>query len=219
MALALWLLLGEPLTRLRSGRALLAALRRGRAAARRRFYLQWPAQGWLLGLVVLALGVGGWTPAQLGLRWPTLSLSPWSGLAAGALAALLGGALAGALAARRANAQGDASTPLIDAELQQMLPRGRDERLAFALLALTAGITEELVWRGVLLVTLSAVWPAGPSLPGPARHACHRRTRRRVRGPLPRHRQPAAAHARAHARRPPRAAASPGAAAGLWRGR
>jgi len=43
-----------------------------------------------------------------------------------------------------------------------LLPRGRQERLVFAGLAITAGICEELVFRGFGIAYLRWLWPASP---------------------------------------------------------
>jgi uncharacterized protein len=43
-----------------------------------------------------------------------------------------------------------------------LLPRGRQERLVFAGLAITAGICEELIFRGFGIAYLRWLWPASP---------------------------------------------------------
>jgi len=45
-----------------------------------------------------------------------------------------------------------------------LLPHGRRERLAFALLAVTAGICEEVLFRGFGIAYVRWLWPAAPRL-------------------------------------------------------
>ena len=165
-ALTLWLLLGEPLLGRFSHRRMLQALDSGDRDARLRFYRSWTFQGWLLAAVTLAVcAANGWSLGQLGLRSPhaLLELSP--AFAAGFLGSLIVGFLFAAVAGRyRRRTQTQAPPPRIAGgeNVLRMLPRGRRERIAFALLAVTAGITEELIWRGfgaTLLHTLAPHWP------------------------------------------------------------
>jgi membrane protease YdiL (CAAX protease family) len=174
-ALALYLLTGEPLLGRTAHRRLLAALDAGTPGARQRFYRQWTWQGWALLLVTLAvtLGMAGWTPAQLGLRWPH-GVHGWSshgetgGLLAGFMAgmalAVASGIAIGLAAARRHKRAPNARPPRVAGgdNLLRMLPRTRGERWGFALLALTAGITEEVIWRGFGLGLLFALLPHVP---------------------------------------------------------
>lgn len=174
-ALTLYLLLAEPLLGRRAHRRLLAALDAGEAHARQRFYRQWIWQGWalLLATLLLSLGVAGWTPAQLGLRWPHWPAALPSGEAGGGLVAGLiigmalaaaGGVLIGRVRARR-NPDTAPSRPQVVAggdKLLRMLPRSRTERWHFAALAVTAGITEEVIWRGFGLGLLLALLPHAP---------------------------------------------------------
>lgn len=172
-ALALYLLTAEPLLGRRGHRRLLAALDAGEPGARLRFYRQWTWQGWalLLATLLVTLVLAGWTPAQLGLRlphWPPgWSLSgAHGGLVAGfvtgiALAAVGGLAIGLATARRRGKAT---PAPRIAGgdRLLRMLPRGRAERRGFVVLAFTAGVTEEVIWRGFGLGLLFALLPHAP---------------------------------------------------------
>ena len=167
---AAWLLLGEPLLGRVSYRRLVAALDRRVPHARLRCYWQWIGQSWLLALLVAALSIAvlGWTPVQLGVRAPRLPDLPgglsWVAAGVGALlglAGFVGAALIASRKAGRTTPARPAAPPRAPAGMQ-ILPRNRDERRVFALLAITAGITEEFVWRGFLLVLLVALFPQLP---------------------------------------------------------
>lgn len=103
----------------------------------------------LAGFVVLAAVTSGFPPPALGLKpIPPVSLVSWTvGLTVAGLLLL---ALTRLLRVRE--------SPL----LIHLLPRSRAERLAFTGLAITAGITEELVFRGFLIpaleTALGSVW-------------------------------------------------------------
>ena len=159
-ALALYLLIGEPLLGHRAHRRLVAALDAGASAARQRFYRQWTWQGWALlaATLLVTLGLARWTPTQLGLaapRMPTGSvdgtpLSAWLiSVCVGFGTALLLGAVLGLVQARRGAGQ-PAAPPRVPGGtgVLRMLPRTAAERWGFAALAITAGITEEVIWRG-----------------------------------------------------------------------
>jgi uncharacterized protein len=174
-ALALYLLVGEPLLGRRAHRQLLAALDAGEANARRRFYLQWTWQGWALMLATLlvTLGVAGWAPAQLGLRWPHWPVDRLvsdatggllAGFVAGSMLAAVGGIAIGLLLARKRKDKPSTRKPRIAGSEQvlRMLPHNRSERRSFIVLAFTAGITEEVIWRGFGLGLLSALLPHAP---------------------------------------------------------
>lgn len=103
---------------------------------------------WILAaLTALAATSSALGPADLGLRG--LPAAPFLGWTL----AILGAGVASLFAAR---AFGIRETPL----LQYLLPRTRAERLEFVGVAVTAGITEELVFRGFLITALSAA-PGG----------------------------------------------------------
>lgn len=173
--LALYLLIAEPLLGRHAHRQLLAALDADAPGARRRFYRQWTWQGWILLLVTLlvTLGVAGWTPAQLGLRlphWPTglpsgaAASSLIAGFVIGAALAAVGGIVIGLVLARRRKDATPTHSPRVAGgdKLLRMLPRTHAERWSFAALAVTAGITEEVIWRGFGLGLLFALLPHAP---------------------------------------------------------
>lgn len=176
-ALAFYLLVGEPLLGRAAHRRMLAALGAGKPGARLRFYLNWTWQGWLLLLVTLAitLGLARWTPARMGLRlpdWPHLPAllghGALGGFITGVALAVVGGALLGALVHRRS--PHGVRRPAWDARrnsaLAPMLPRTPSERWGWAALSVTAGVTEEVVWRGFGLTLLFALLPGvHPAVP------------------------------------------------------
>lgn len=171
MAIVIWLLLGEPLLGRAGFRRLLCALKRGERDIRTRFYRSWTWQAWLLTLLVLALllGVLGWSPSQLGLRAPHVSVAIPSGFLLGMLVAVPIGIVVGIVMSRRqkkvtSNSSAPATSPSRD--VMHMLPRNAGERRAFAMLSITAGITEEVVWRGFGLALLTAVFPHAPLVAG-----------------------------------------------------
>jgi membrane protease YdiL (CAAX protease family) len=97
---------------------------------------------WLLaGLSALAARLSGYVRTDLFLSvigaWPTLA---WAG-------GMIAGAVVMTLLLRRFGLQESAL-------VLHLLPQSRTERIAFAGLSLTAGITEEFVFRGFLLAAL-----------------------------------------------------------------
>lgn len=171
-----YLLVGEPLLGRASHRRMVAALATGNTGVRLRFYLSWTAQAWLLMLVTLAitLGLAGWPAARLGLRWPDWAHLPaiqhgaLGGFLVGVLIAAVGGALFATLARQRHAAS--ASRPALGAQrnaaLAPMLPHTPPERWGWAALSVTAGVTEEVIWRGFGLTLLFALLPGvHPAVP------------------------------------------------------
>jgi len=161
-----FLVLVEPLLGRAGFHRFLAAVRSGEPDARRRFYRQWTVQSWLLMsvLLILSLTLFGWTPAQLGLRAPHLGMAAASPvLVPLAIGAVLGLTIGMVMARRGVKRVPKRTRPAANPQILQMLPRSAAERRAFAVLAVTAGITEEVVWRGVLLAIAVAAFP-GTSL-------------------------------------------------------
>lgn len=178
VALASYLLIGEPLLGRLSHRRMLAAVRAGRRHERMGFYLRWTWQAWVLLAVtlVVTLGLAHWSPARLGLRWPELRHLASGGFADGALGgfvvgvvfAAVGGAALGIAVQRRSGHDAGRTGPSLanNPNITALLPRSRNERFGFAALALTAGITEEVIWRGFGLTLLIAMLPgAHPAIP------------------------------------------------------
>jgi membrane protease YdiL (CAAX protease family) len=169
LALAAWLLLGEPLLGRWSHRRLLAALDAGRPGARLRFYRSWTAMAWALAAAVtLVVFANGWSPSGLGLRLPRAAGHVGPGVVGGMCAALVAGLVAGAVLSRRKRpAQAATRSPRVAGgdKVLRMLPHDRAERWGFAALAVTAGVTEEWIWRGFGAALLHAAWPSLPLAP------------------------------------------------------
>ncbi|WP_456789113.1 CPBP family intramembrane glutamic endopeptidase [Cellulomonas sp. P5_C5] len=141
---------------------------RAQDAVRRRFYRTWIRQGWLTAAVVVAavLLLPGIGLAELGLRLPDLSLlapgadrDDATGMAVGAVVgiALAAGALA--LARRRLPA---VSQPPRSAAADALWPATPAARRGWAGLSLSAGVTEEISYRGLLVLALLLAVPDLP---------------------------------------------------------
>lgn len=170
---ALALVVSEPVLGRREHRAFLADLAADTAPAaqesvRVRLYRQWSRQSWMFGaaavLLVAALpGVGladlGLTAPDLdGLRRPdggSLSGSTLAGFLVGATLAVVASLLLVRFLARRST-----RTPIAGAAaVEPMLPRTPRGRRGWAGLALAAGVTEEVTYRGLLLLTIALLAP------------------------------------------------------------
>lgn len=154
-----YLVLAEPYVGLVLHRRFEAAERRY-ADARRWLYrrillLEWVLAGLCVAVVVMAPGLNA---ASLGVRSPDGSL----GIAITVGAAL--GALALVVSTARQVARGgvDAELPLGSDAVLAMLPRTPVERRLFAMVSVTAGICEELVFRGFLIALTAALIPSAP---------------------------------------------------------
>jgi membrane protease YdiL (CAAX protease family) len=155
-----YLLIGEPVW----GRVAYARLRRDRAAdplALVRLYrltvlVEWPLAAAVLAMVALDPGIDA---AGLGLVWPS---GDRTGTVAGMVAAASAGAVIGAVVVRRAAAKGQ-TVPGTEA-VEAKLPRTRRERWWALAVAVTAGVCEELLYRGFLIALFAAlglpVWAA-----------------------------------------------------------
>jgi membrane protease YdiL (CAAX protease family) len=171
--LVAWLLLAEPWLGRRSFRAFLAAMDRGDSRAKVDFYKQWIWQSWLLvAVALLVCWVNGWTLAQIGFAWPQAPAAIPESFIVGGVAGIAIGIGAGLLARwliGRVRAVKSPSSPNVSPANQseivlRMLPQSRAERGWFAALALTAGIGEEIVWRGFGLCVLFACHIHGPTV-------------------------------------------------------
>jgi membrane protease YdiL (CAAX protease family) len=127
----------------------------------------------LLVTLLVTLGLAGWTPAQLGLRWPhwptglssdAASSHLLAGVVIGMALAAVGGIVIGLVLARRRKDAAPVRSPRVAGgdKLLRMLPRNRSERWSFAALAVTASITEEVIWRGFGLGLLFMLLPHAP---------------------------------------------------------
>jgi len=165
--LVAWLLLGEPLLGRWSHRRLLVALDAGQPGARPRFYRSWTWMAWALaGATALVVLANGWTPAQVGLRLPQAAVGFGRGFVVGMVGALIAGAVVGAALSRRQRTAAPAAPRIAGGDkVLRMLPHGRAERWGFAALAVTAGVTEEWIWRGFGAAALHAAWPQLPLAP------------------------------------------------------
>jgi len=137
-----------------------------RDRVRRRLYRSWTWLGWLTGTLVVALvlvlpGVG---LADLGLRLPqTSALLPGAerddaaGMAVGAIVGLTlaGGAL---VLVRRRWPTAQPHNAAVDA----LLPTTPAARRGWAGLSLSAGVTEEITYRGFLVLALTLALPGLP---------------------------------------------------------
>jgi len=138
-----------------------------RDTIRRRLYRSWTWQGWLVGAVVVALvallpGIG---LADLGLRLPDLSLlapaadrDDATATAAGAVVGIVLALGALVLVRRRWPAVRPPQSTAVDT----LLPTTPAARRGWAGLSLSAGVTEEVTYRGLLVLALTL---AAPGLP------------------------------------------------------
>jgi membrane protease YdiL (CAAX protease family) len=158
--LAGWLIAGVPLAGRRRYRALRSAVAVD-PDTRLGFYAHSAARQWLLAAVAVALLVaGGQSFAAIGLA---LRLRPSE--ATVPMLAVLGGVLVialGAIAVVRRAGGGAALGRRMAGSVSSLLPRTRGERWGFAGVAITAGVTEELLYRGFLVAFFHEVVPGLP---------------------------------------------------------
>lgn len=130
-----------------------------RGVRRLALYSSTMAQAWLLAIVVLVVFLlSGRSPAALGLQWPYGPWLPWAVLAVSGLAGILFWGLhaAGHAGQQQREQVREALGPMAD-----FMPRGRAERNVWSALSVTAGVTEELVYRGYLLWLFLLLVPTG----------------------------------------------------------
>ncbi len=114
-------------------------------------YRQLAASQWILAAV--AAGAAGLLSWEAVAGW----LAPPIGPSPGNVAFVLGtvfGALALALHERRRR-----NLPELLRAVSVILPRTRRERNGWALVSVTAGVCEEIIYRGFLFLYLGALWP------------------------------------------------------------
>jgi membrane protease YdiL (CAAX protease family) len=123
---------------------------------RRTAVIEWSLVAAALALVAAAPGMD---LPDIGVRWPRLSAggAPYTmvGLGGLGLSVLL-------LAALRRRVD-DGVPVTAPADVLALLPRGTRERRAFAAVAVTAGVCEETLYRGVLLALAAALAPGLPA--------------------------------------------------------
>jgi membrane protease YdiL (CAAX protease family) len=125
---------------------------------RRTVLLEWSAVAASLLLVAAAPGLD---LADIGVRWPRLTGGAAPYTVVGGLGLVLSAALL-AILRRRVEQGAEVVAP---GEVVALLPRTIRERRAFAAVAVTAGVCEETLYRGVLLALAGALRPE----PSPAR--------------------------------------------------
>jgi len=123
--------------------------------------LEWGLVALVAGVVLLAPAVG-W--AQLGLRLPDRAPD----VVALVLTVLVLAFLIGSTRALRASVRRTGDTATLTAGAPQaitaLVPRSPVERRWFGLVAVTAGVCEELLYRGFLLAVVVAIAPGLPDL-------------------------------------------------------
>jgi membrane protease YdiL (CAAX protease family) len=154
-----YLVVAEPYVGLVLHRRFEVAARRHEDARRwlyrRILLLEWVLAGLCIAVVALAPGVGA---ASVGVRTPDGGVG--LGLTVGAT---LGAGVLLALTARQvARAEPGHHYPLGGEGVLAMLPRTPVERRLFTMVSITAGVCEELVFRGFLIALLAALVPAAP---------------------------------------------------------
>lgn len=123
---------------------------------RRLLVLEWGLVALVAGVVLVAPDVE-W--GQLGLRWPDRSPEVLAvALGVFVLAALVLSTGIARTSARRQPQTGPMGSPSVIA----LVPRTAVERRWFALVAVTAGWCEEILYRGFFLAVVVAVFPATP---------------------------------------------------------
>ncbi|HEY0255474.1 MAG TPA: CPBP family intramembrane glutamic endopeptidase [Kofleriaceae bacterium] len=121
--------------------------------SRRSMYRMFIAFDWIGAALALAILVGG------GLSSRAIGLTPPSGEWLEAHAGLLGGAAMGVIAGGVVMLLRPTKTKLVG-DIDVLVPRTTEERGWFALLAITAGITEEVMYRALPIIVLTALLPS-----------------------------------------------------------
>ena len=158
-ALELELVVPDGTTGVRRFRALRAAVAQNRPGARVRAYCQVMLEEWLLcGVIVIGWATQGRGFHTLGLvpGWGTWVLVGY-GLTACAIGLLVAQSRVIAGSEKHRRALRKSLVPLA-----ALMPRSRTERRLFGFVSITAGICEELIFRGFLFAYL-AVWVPGQS--------------------------------------------------------
>lgn len=139
--------------------------------ARLRFYRSWIIQGCVTALlgILLVLALPGVGLAEIGFRAVDASGLDRFGLSDGSIgASTIAGMVTGAAVAvigmalvmRRRPTSGTSGGPAQLAAVQPMLPRTGRGRWGWSALSLSAGVTEEITYRGLLVLTLAVALPS-----------------------------------------------------------
>lgn len=166
------LVIHEPVSGKRSFAAFLRAEALSGEVARLRFYRSWILQGCATAAlaIVLVLALPGVGLADIGFRSTDLGgldgFGPsGSNMGAGFVAgAIVGAALCVGFLVWSSRRQAPSSSAKVSGQLaaiQPMLPRTRRGRWGWAALSLSAGVTEEITYRGLLFLALAVVLPSG----------------------------------------------------------
>ena len=156
--LAVWLTVAQPLAGVYRYRHLLRDLAVD-PALRLAFYRRSLARQWLVAAAAVAVALAaGATPRTLGLQ-PRVD-RPGELLPSLGEAVALSLLVVLALRWQRRRTPDRAITDRVLRPVAGLLPVTAAERRAFALVALTAGITEELLYRGFLVAVVEAVTPS-----------------------------------------------------------
>ncbi|SDD62288.1 CAAX protease self-immunity [Sanguibacter gelidistatuariae] len=171
VAVVVALVIHEPVSGKRSFAAFLRAEKVDGEPARLRFYRSWILQGCATAALAigLVLALPGVSLADIGFRATDLNgldrlgLSE-AGIGASEIAGMITGAAVAAIAlsllARRRAKSGNTSIPAQMVAVQPMLPRTGRGRWGWAALSLSAGVTEEITYRGLLVLALAVALPA-----------------------------------------------------------
>lgn len=162
LLIAAYLVAGEPWAGHLLHRRFEEALLRDQGARlslyRRLLVLEWGLVLLVAGVVAVAPDVG-W--AQLGLRLPDQA----PGVLAVALGVFVLAFLVLSTGIVRSSARGeDPIGPAGSASVVALVPRTPVERRWFAVVAVTAGCCEEILYRGFFLAVAIALWPDSPDL-------------------------------------------------------
>ena len=171
VAAVIALVIYEPISGKRSYAAFLRAEAVQGEPARLRFYRSWILQGCATALlaVFLVLALPGVGLAEIGFRATdasgldrfglsdsTMGASTIAGMVTGAAVA----AIALSLLMRRRPKTGASAAPAQLVAVQPMLPRTGRGRWGWSALSLSAGVTEEITYRGLLILTLAVALPS-----------------------------------------------------------
>jgi membrane protease YdiL (CAAX protease family) len=157
--IAVGLIVAAPIEAIYARRGLQRSVASGRPDARAPHYVRAVAMQWTLTLIVLGYWIGWSRPlAALGLVWPSGSAVWWTALIVVLVAALY--ALQVTSVRRSAEARAKVREQLESRpSVRMILPATPREFRAFVAVAVTAGLCEEVLFRGFLFWFFSALLP------------------------------------------------------------